>query len=196
MTRRTFHILGTIGLGGLFTLMLAIPGVGYLLDPLVRKWGKADASAESGGEADQKAGGLDDFVSLARWSDLKPNTPRVFPVILSRTDAWMSFPPEPVGAVWLIRRDEEEGQGKTTRQVTAYSAECPHLGCAVNLAPGGQAFLCPCHNSGFGLDGQPTNSIPPRGLDELEVAPLEGEDPVIRVKFVRFRSGIHDKVQV
>ena len=37
MNRRDFYRIGTIALGNLVALVLAVPGVAYLLDPLRRK---------------------------------------------------------------------------------------------------------------------------------------------------------------
>lgn len=188
MNRRSFHVLGTFVLGGIMTLALAIPGVGYLLDPLLRGGGKSKGKSGDGGDS---GAGDEEFLTLARLSDLPVGVPRSFPVIRARRDAWMSFPPEPVGSVWVIRKgDGGDGAG----EVVAFTSECPHLGCAVNLAADGKSFLCPCHNSGFNLNGEPTNEIPPRPMDTLEVAPLEGENPLVRVKFARFRTLAKEKI--
>ena len=68
----------------------------------------------------------------------------------------MKYPREPVGSVWLIRQPDG-----AKPEVVAFTAECPHLGCAVNLAADGKSFLCPCHTSAFTFDGQAAERDPP-----------------------------------
>ena len=173
-SRRGFLGLLTwlMGLGA--AAVLAVPGVGYLLTPILR-------SKQGEGE----------FVPVARLSDLEPDVPRVFPIVQRRKDAWVSYPAEPVGSVWLVRQPE----GKTPA-VLAFSAECPHLACAITLGDDRGGFFCPCHVSSFQLDGRRIRGASPRDMDSLEVMPLPGDepDPVIRVRFQRFRSNTEAKV--
>jgi menaquinol-cytochrome c reductase iron-sulfur subunit len=164
MTRRDFYRAATIVLGNAVALVLAVPAVAYLLDPL-RRGSKASR------------------LRLAKMSELEVGRPRSFPVIGERTDAWVKYPKEPVGSVWLVRQP-----AGSQPELLAFTAECPHLGCAVNLTADGKEFLCPCHTSAFDLKGKPKNDVPPRGMDKLEVR-LEGQgDPEIYVTFRRFRT--------
>ena len=170
MTRRRWFEVLAIGLGNVMGLVIAIPGVAYLLDPL-RK------SARAGG-----------FEPLARLDSLQVGVPQSFSIMATRQDAWVSYPKEPVGSVWLIRQPDG-----STPPVIAYTAECPHLGCAVNVTKDGKSFACPCHNSAFELDGKPINPIPPRGLDALDVELSKDADPQVLVKFARFRTMSKEK---
>ena len=86
-----------------------------------------------------------------RLGQLKVGEPQAFSIIAERQDAWVKYPEEPVGSVWLVRQPEG-----SKPPVVAFSAECPHLGCPVNLAPDRKSFLCPCHSASFGLDGSRT----------------------------------------
>ena len=167
MTRRDFYRYGTVIAGNALALALAVPGVAYLLDPL------------------RKASKRGDFHRLARLSDLKVGEPRSFAVIDERQDAWVKYPKEPIGSVWLVRQ--------ANGTVVAFSAECPHLGCAVKLAADGTFFHCPCHTSSFDLKGKVLNKIPPRGMDTLEVELTEGDDPEVGVRFQRFRAAEKEK---
>jgi menaquinol-cytochrome c reductase iron-sulfur subunit len=171
VNRRDALRLATFALKSLIGLVLAVPAAAYILTPLRKR--NRDSS----------------FDTLARLSQLEVGVPRSFAIIEERHDAWVRFPREPVGSVWLVRQ-----QAGVKPVVVAFSAECPHLGCAVNLAAGGQAFVCPCHTSAFDLKGKPENKVPPRPLDRLEVEITEAADPEVRVKFQRFRSQIEEKV--
>ena len=170
MNRRSFHSYGTILLGNVVALTLAVPGVGFLLDPLRRK---------------SKQGGSQ---RLAKLSELAVGKPEAFAVIDERQDAWVKYPREPVGSVWLVRQPEGNKP-----EVVAFTAECPHLGCAVNLDADGRSFLCPCHTSRFDFSGKPGNRVPPRGMDMLDVEVTSGDDPEVRVKFQRFRTQEKEK---
>ncbi len=117
--------------------------------------------------------------------------PRSFPVVCDRQDAWTHYPPEPIGAVYLIR---DPGQAT----VRAFNATCPHAGCMVGYLPAKKYFQCPCHTSAFGLDGQiltDVSSVPPRGMDSLdcEVRRADGTSEVW-VTFQDFQTGISDKI--
>jgi menaquinol-cytochrome c reductase iron-sulfur subunit len=170
MTRRDFYKVGTVLLSSLIGLVLTVPGVAYIISPLRKKGGK-------------EAEGLE---SLTRLSQLKVGQPRAFPIIADAQDAWIRYPKEPIGSVWLIR----EGDG----QVKALTAECPHLGCAVGLAADAKSFFCPCHTSSFDFQGKPLNKIPPRPMDDLKVTLSDDPDPIVQVKFERFRTANEEKI--
>jgi menaquinol-cytochrome c reductase iron-sulfur subunit len=170
MTRRTFYELATVGLGTLIGLVLAVPGLAYIASPL-RKKGREES-----------------FETLTRLNQLEVGVPRSFAIVEERHDAWVKYPREPVGSVWLIRQPNGKGE-----RVIALSSECPHLGCAVNLTADGKSFLCPCHTSAFDLDGTKKNEVPPRNMDRLKVELIGADDPEVRVKFQRFRTQEKEK---
>ncbi len=171
MTRRDFFRLATIALGAMIGAVLTVPGVAYLVSPL-RKRGR-----------DQS------FETLTNLNQLEVGVPRSFAIVQDRRDAWVKYPKEPIGSVWLIRQP-----AGSDPPVIALSSECPHLGCAVNLAAGGKGFLCPCHTSAFDLDGKPQNRVPPRPMDRLDVELTLGDDPGVRVKFQRFQTQSDRKI--
>ena len=171
MNRRQFYRYGTIALGKVAALLIAVPGIGYLLSPL---WNRTKATG---------------FRPLTRLGELKEGVPQAFPIVEERIDAWVKYPREPVGSVWLVRQPS----GSKT-PVVAFTSECPHLGCAVNLAEDGKSFRCPCHNSGFALNGAPNNQVPPRGMDSLEIELSSDSDPEVRVRFQRFRAQDKEKI--
>ncbi len=173
--RRDFYRFGSIVLGGVMGAILAVPGAAYVIDPILRKKG---AAAKGGGRHE-----------LARLDQLEVGVPQAFPIVDERQDAWVKYPREPIGAVWLIRQP-----AGVTPAVMAFTAECPHLGCAVNLTADAKSFKCPCHDSGFDLKGKPTNRIPPRGMDSLKVELSDEADPRITVTFERFRAQSEEKI--
>jgi menaquinol-cytochrome c reductase iron-sulfur subunit len=113
-------------------------------------------------------------------------TPRRFPVLADRTDAWNRFPNEPVGALYLRRLEDD--------QVEAIHVVCPHAGCFVDYDAAEDIFFCPCHQASFSLEGKRLDetSPSPRDLDTLE-AEVRGKDEVW-VKFQNFRTGTPEKI--
>jgi quinol---cytochrome c reductase iron-sulfur subunit, bacillus type len=174
MDRRQAFRIGLWGLRGLIGMVVAVPAISYILTPLFARRRKDSV-----------------YVPVARLSDLVEGVPRAFPVSLERQDAWVKYPPEPIGTVWLIRQSADPAH-----PVRALSAECPHLACQIKLSPDQHNFLCPCHDSRFELSGARVNKISPRGMDELEVEPFEtgNADPLVRVKFERFRTMTPEKI--
>ncbi len=127
------------------------------------------------------------FMRLAALDVLPDDgTPRKFPVIADRTDAWNRFPNEPVGAVFLRRTGKQ--------QVEALQVVCPHAGCFVGYDAKEDEFLCPCHNAHFDLSGKRKDekSPSPRDLDTLEVEIRN--DSEVWVKFENFQTGTPNKI--
>ncbi len=170
-SRRGFLGGLTVALGSLFGLILAVPGAAYVLSPLRKR-------AREG-----------EYRPLTHLKELEVGVPRSFAIIDERQDAWVKYPREPVGSVWLIRQSEGADP-----PVLALTSECPHLGCPVNLSADGKGFLCPCHTSAFDLTGKPKNQVPPRAMDRLDVEITPGDDPEVRVKFQRFRTVSEEKI--
>ncbi len=116
-------------------------------------------------------------------------TPRRFPVITDRQDAWNKFSDQPIGAVFLRRT------GDAKHPVVALHVVCPHAGCMVQFeaGPEGGRFFCPCHAASFDLDGRRREdpSISPRDLDTLKVE-IKNQDEVW-VRFQNFATGTSEK---
>lgn len=113
-------------------------------------------------------------------------TPRKFPIIADRTDAWTLYKNVPIGSVFLRRTGEKD--------VKALAVICPHAGCFVSYDATAKDFLCPCHVARFDLEGRRTDakSKSPRDMDALAVE-IRGKDEVW-VKFETFRTGVAEKV--
>ena len=100
------------------------------------------------------------------------------------------FPPETVSekfkasrGVWIVNTDTYNG----TRLLYALSSICTHLGCTPNWLEGEQKYKCPCHGSGFYINGINFEGPAPRPLERvgIEVA----ADGLIEVdKSVKFQE--------
>ena len=60
-------------------------------------------------------------------------------------------------------------------QAIAFSPQCTHLGCAYHWDDARSEFVCPCHNSVFGLDGKVLAGPAPRPLDRYETKIQNGK---------------------
>jgi menaquinol-cytochrome c reductase iron-sulfur subunit len=170
--------LVALGLGATAYVVPAAAGVVAALNPLRLKG--------AGGE----------FLRLAALDTLPSDgTPRKFPVVAERVDAWTRAV-EPIGAVFLRRTPDN--------QVEALQVECPHAGCTIELKEvadeqtGAKApkLVCPCHKAAFDLAGKrlQATSPSPRDLDQLQVEIRNGNE--VWVQFQNFKLGTPAKVEV
>jgi menaquinol-cytochrome c reductase iron-sulfur subunit len=178
--RRSFIVrLVAMVTGGIVVLFPFAAGWGVITNPLRRSRGAA-----GGDESDSAK-----FVRVCPLDALPADgTPREFAVVADMLDAWTHAPAQRVGAVFLSRFS------KDPNTVTAFTATCPHLGCAVEFDAASKIFECPCHKSGFAIDGKKLFGPSRRGLDSLPVK-LEDKPGTkeILVKFERFKGGIPEK---
>ena len=183
--RRSFmYNATTLVISAIVGLSPFVAGLGVFFDPLRRR-GKA--SGEETGN----------WLRIASIGAVPADgVPRQFPVIADQVDAWNRTPDQPVGLLY-VRREPD------SKTVQVFTAVCPHAGCFVGVVEKDEQkqYLCPCHNSAFGLDGEkievPGVSHPsPRGLDPLPVdqekLDATGE---IWVDFKSFYPGKHERVE-
>jgi menaquinol-cytochrome c reductase iron-sulfur subunit len=164
--RRALKVV--VGATGAAIAATAAPGLGYILDPLLRRTTH-----------------IADFIAVADETALREDRPVMLPVIGEKRDAWTRARRVELGSVWVRRNEGGD--------LSCLSAECPHLGCKIAYAETNEKYTCPCHASFFELDGSVTEGPSPRAMDPLEV---KVEDGKILVQFKRFRTGVEDQVEI
>ncbi len=199
-SRRTFLANATLAVGGVIGLVLTVPLVGSLIP-------------ESLLSPDKSAGGV--------WADLpadqfkqvsdKPGTPIKITFNFKYADGY--FPPaETEEFVWGVKLTPEQAanfKAKRPDLFTNPSAEvkydavvmsyvifssiCPHLGCRFAWASDANRFICPCHGSQFGPEGDKLAGPAPRGLDPL---PFRDTNGTAQVTWIQYKSGQPDRVIV
>ena len=163
-------ILGMI-IGTVVAIIPLVPGLAVLADPVLRR-------KKRGGKA----------IRITTLSALPADgLPHRFQVVDIREDKWNVYPPEPIDGVFLVRSSSDE-------LPKAYSATCPHLGCAVDFKTNAGQYQCPCHTSGFAVNGDVLFGPSPRGLDELTVEIRNEEE--VWIEYKRFRVGKSKQVEV
>jgi Rieske Fe-S protein len=182
--RRSFFArVGALVIGGIVTVFPFAAGWAVVSDPLRRRKG-GDAAGD-----DDMAG----FVRIGALDSVPADgNPHAFVVVADVVDAWTRAANQRIGEVFLTRSD---AGGK--RNVIAFTATCPHLGCTVEYDGAAGQFACPCHESGFAKDGKKLFGPSLRGLDPLDVK-LTGEDAAqeVWVRFEAFRAGIAERIPV
>jgi cytochrome b6-f complex iron-sulfur subunit/menaquinol-cytochrome c reductase iron-sulfur subunit len=164
--RRRFLSTATVALGACAGGLVLLPAAGAVLAPLGRRTVRLSTEADVGDEADFKEG-----------------EPRRVIIRGTAIDAWQVADRE-LGAAWVT---------KYSGRWVAFSATCPHLGCAVDYVGAGDApYFCPCHSSSFAADGAPLKGPSPRGLDELPVTVVDGR---VRVEFHQYVLNKSQKVE-
>jgi menaquinol-cytochrome c reductase iron-sulfur subunit len=126
---------------------------------------------------------------IREWADagavvnLDVDRPRELDVVVSRRDGWQEV--RAVKSFWAHRAQDGE--------VVAFSAICPHLGCAFRWRADEGRFVCPCHLSVFSLSGDVVAGPSPRPLDRLDVKVENGRLLVLPQDF---KSGVRQKIPI
>jgi menaquinol-cytochrome c reductase iron-sulfur subunit len=161
--RRTLEVLVAVG-SVAYAGAIAVPAARFL-----------DAEGSATGKR---------WIRVARLDALVDGKPARVAVRGEERDAFTVTADVTLGSVWLSREGE---------RVRALSSECPHLGCSIDLAGGGESFGCPCHTSRFALDGKAESGPSPRGMDPLPTRVVDGW---VEVEFRRFRQGSAQRIEV
>lgn len=67
--------------------------------------------------------------------------------------------------VWIVHTDQYKGQNL----IYALASVCTHLGCTPNWLEGEQKYKCPCHGSGFYINGVNFEGPAPRPLERVGI---------------------------
>jgi Rieske Fe-S protein len=108
--------------------------------------------------------------------------PRKVAIKDSRMDAWTKYPQTVIGAVWVVRGEDDK--------FTAFSVICPHLGCGIDWDKDSGRFICPCHESYFDIKGEVLSGPSPRRMDTLETDIKQGK---LFVRYQKMKLGIAEK---
>lgn len=105
-----------------------------------------------------------EWVEAGEISRLEAGTPVEVVFRRNRIDGWKLTSEK--DTAWVVRRPDG--------RIAAFGPQCTHLGCAYRWDEDRNAFLCPCHNSVFGVDGRVVSGPAPRPLDRYETRTDKG----------------------
>ena len=140
-SRRAFLFKLSLLANGAVGAILAVPIIGYLLGPAVKK-----------------SSSYDSWIALGPLSDFPENETRLVNFRNPITTPWDGQ----TGDIpcWVRR------VSGSTFQV--FAINCAHLGCPVRWFAQSKLFLCPCHGGAYYADGSRASGPPERGLFEYD----------------------------
>lgn len=139
LERRTFLKFLIVALNAVIGVTLAIPGLGYLLTPIL-------ARSEHG------------WLEIGRVTDI--SAVEFSKTMFQYVSSAGYVREKKKRFVWTRR--EEDGA------VTAFSPKCTHMGCNVAWNSGSRRFECPCHGGRYDEQGRVLAGPPPRPLERYE----------------------------
>lgn len=148
-SRRTFLFKLSLLLNGVVGTVLAVPLVGYLLGPTMKKKSGPDVGAWVG------LGAVNDFpVGETRLVDFQSPVASLGDGETGKVACW-------------VRRI-------SAQQFQVFAINCAHLGCPVRWFAQSKLFMCPCHGGAYYEDGTRASGPPERGLFEYRYKVADG----------------------
>jgi menaquinol-cytochrome c reductase iron-sulfur subunit len=142
MTRRKVFTTASLALGGVASMAVVLPVVGFAVAPLF----------ERGRERWEAVGKLDDFGPDTYKQVVFTETPGIGEV--GKTTAY-------------VRRGSSEFD-EDPNEYLAVSTRCAHLGCPVRFVQAAKNFICPCHGGVYDFEGKRIGGPPVRPLDRFQ----------------------------
>ena len=172
--RRGFLAKAVFGIHGILGAVIGLPFLASIFSP----WATKERTSNNV------------FVSIGPLESFAMDSPSRVAIVGKDTDAWTQNEDVVLGNVWVVRESASDDQ------VVVYTAECPHLGCAIKWSA--ENFLCPCHGSQFSLQGARLQDVDasnpsPRDMDPLEHKLENGE---LWVRFQRFETGTDKTIPI
>jgi menaquinol-cytochrome c reductase iron-sulfur subunit len=138
-TRRAFLFKISVALNTAVGAVLAVPLVGYLLGPALKK--KSDFGV---------------WITLGSISDFPIGETRL---VNFRSPVAVFDDGETAKTACWVRRISDQ-------QFQVFAINCAHLNCPVRWFAQSKLFLCPCHGGAYYEDGSRASGPPERGLFE------------------------------
>ncbi len=142
LSRRDFIKVTTGIVGGLIGAAVGLPSIYYLIDPAL-------------GE-----GGKDAWIPIGKFEDMQIGVPYPFSFTRVQVNGWERTASSYGG--YAIRRSDDPND------LLILNSRCTHLACSVNWSAEANAYLCPCHDAKFSIEGEVLDGPPPRALDVFE----------------------------
>lgn len=156
LNREAFLAIFTLSFGGIASLVVGIPIIGYVFGPLIEQPPEIWESVRFANGPNQGKTIKADSIPVGETEEV---------VFLARSPQPWAGTTARQGA-WLRRTGPSSFQ--------AFAVYCPHLGCPTHWLPQPRIFLCPCHGSVFNSQGQVVGGPAPRSLFTYNVRVKNG----------------------
>ena len=143
--RRTFFKACMAAIGGLISLAMGVPLIGFAISPAFRKASKKWVDL-----------GIVDLLKGSRYKKIN--------YTFNAKDGWVETNKK--RSVYVTDQGDED--------FVVYSRVCSHLGCLVRWDEEKDQFFCPCHGAIFDSAGNVVAGPPPRPMDKLQVKVEDG----------------------
>jgi menaquinol-cytochrome c reductase iron-sulfur subunit len=132
----------TVGaLGTIMGMVVGLPAIGYIISPAL------------------KLTGTDAWIAAGPLKNYPVGTPTPFSFTRTKLNGWEKTVNS--YGVYVLRKSESE------TDVLVLSNVCTHLACRVTWKEDVKAYVCPCHDGHFDINGTVINhTVPPRPLDK------------------------------
>lgn len=137
-SRRAFFRWVTVGAAGFIGMGLAIPLLGYVISPALKRRERS-------------------WVDVGSVEELSVGDPKQLDYGMTIQDGYLKSRSQK--AIWAVKQPDG--------QVTVFAPMCTHLGCGYRWDDQEKTFQCPCHGSVFDIDGRVQAGPAPRPLDLL-----------------------------
>lgn len=156
LSRRDFIKVTTGIVGGVIGVVFGLPAISYLIGPALR------------------ASGKEMWIPIGKLENMEVGKPYPFSFTSVQVNGWERTSNSFGG--YAIRKSEDP------KDILILNSRCTHLGCTVNWHEEAGAYICPCHDAKFSMDGVVLGGPPPRPLDVYAQYRLT-EDGTIEIFF-------------
>ncbi len=153
MSRREFVSIVTAAAGTVMGAIIGIPAIGYLIAPALQK-----VTAEA-------------WIPVGPVSNFQVGVPSLFNFNRTTISGWV----QTVNSYGVYIVKQQDGS------LLALSNKCTHLSCRVNWKQEDSAYVCPCHDAWFAINGDKIKGPQPRALDKYEA---KIENDTLSIHFV------------
>ncbi len=136
--RRSFLSVAIAFIGGLISVAMGVPLIGFAISPALKKTGQRWVDLG--------------VVDLLKGSNYKP-----VKYTFQFKDGWVE----------TTKKRSVYVTDKGNNEFVVFSRVCTHLNCFVRWDESNQQFLCPCHGGVFDKDGKVVAGPPPSPLQKL-----------------------------
>ncbi len=163
-SRRTFLAQAIGACLAFLAMLIGIPALGAILGPALKRTQVAP-------------------ITVGRADSFPVGVPTSAEASLTTQDGWVQT--SETVAVWVVKQPDGS--------IVAFNGHCTHLGCAFHWQADLNEFVCPCHGGVYSKDGKVLAGPPPRPLDRLQTAVVNG---MVQVQYIDYRLGVSEKVPV
>lgn len=156
LSRRDFIKVTTGIVGGLIGAVIGLPSIYYLIDPALRE------------------GGKDAWIPIGKFDDMQVGVPYPFSFTRVQVNGWERTASSFGG--YAVRKSDSPDD------LLILNSRCTHLACTVNWSAEANAYICPCHDAAFSMEGAVLHGPPPRALDVYEEHHVT-EDGIVEIFF-------------